>query len=119
MFVCLFLFFFSTSIAFSSNNEASSCKHKDDLYVFGFIFLMWLLSKGTDGNDSNDSNSKDEGATKYGICPYSNRFSCEGCPEINPYDQKHIDFYTVLQKCNARYCYVDPDKSPSENILGY
>ena len=77
----------------------------------------WLLVLGSSGGPSH--NGGDEGATSSGPCSYYNRDYCKGCPKINPYNHKYIDFYTDIQWCNDLSCYVNPEKSPYDNINGY
>ena len=80
--------------------------------VVGWLFV--LAGSGGPGH-----NSGDEGATSSGPCSYYNRDYCKGCPKINPYNHKYIDFYTDIQWCNDLSRYVNPEKSPYDNINGY
>ena len=72
----------------------------------GVLFLMYLVM----ANDHIDPNDETHGTP----CPYYNRSQCEGCPKLNRFDHKYVDFYTDLHMCNATGHYVDPNKSPYE-----
>ena len=78
--------------------------------ILSAIVLLGGLAGG------NGDGSEDDGKGDYGPCPYSGRSYCEGCPNLSLYDHKYVDFYTDIHKCNALGCYVDPKKSPYDNI---
>ena len=80
--------------------------------IFSFIVPIFTYHMFFDKSDSNSTNSCQP-------CPYFNRDYCEGCPKINPYNHKYIDFYTDIQWCNDLSRYINPNKSPAENFYEY
>ena len=82
--------------------------------ILAGIFFFVMLA-GCGGN-----NNKSEGEKTYGDpCSYYDRSRCEGCPKLNTYDHKYVSRYVDLHRCDDLNRYVDPNKSPKENIEGY
>ena len=80
--------------------------------IFSFIVSILIYYMFFNKSDNNSTINCQP-------CPYFNRDYCKGCPKINSYNHKYIDFYTDVQWCNDLSCYVEPNKSPAENFYEY